>query len=59
MDELKPCPFCGSDELIICESTKREYYFVNCYYCGAESGGCAKRKDALAEWNKRAGDLND
>ena len=53
MAKLKPCPFCGSDDLIVCESKKRAYFYVSCYECGAECGGCEGLEEAIEEWNRR------
>lgn len=60
--ELKPCPFCGCDEVEI--RRKRDYgargadyelrYFVSCEYCGASSGLCWSEEMAINHWNRRA-----
>lgn len=45
---LKPCPFCGSDE-IVCYWRAAKYgraiYFVKCEGCGAETRAFALRTD--------------
>ena len=45
MSELKPCPFCGGNNLTI----ERLMYVVFCNDCGAEMSGNAP----LGNWNTR------
>ncbi len=54
---LKPCPFCGSENLHIADAT---YGVVICKDCGAQGGlsyevssTSAKRADAIRKWNTR------
>lgn len=72
MKELKPCPFCGSEKLIIagcrglnecnnCEECENEYrYAVCCDFteggCGATSGYRLNEEEAIEAWNRRAGE---
>lgn len=58
MDDLKPCPFCGSNDLTICYNVLRTYTCVNCYKCGAEGGGCETKEEAIEAWNERVGDTH-
>lgn len=59
---LKPCPFCGSNRLVILgkETQGRKAYAVSCYTrdchgCNlSPAGGYAARADAIAAWNTRA-----
>jgi len=59
--ELKPCPFCGSDDIDfgINYGTLKEFDYVECQNCGAEihaihqNGKCIAAIDA---WNRRAED---
>lgn len=71
-DKLKPCPFCGSEKLIItdcveleecdnfekCECVRR--YTVCCDFrqggCGATSGFRLNEEEAIEAWNRRAGE---
>jgi Lar family restriction alleviation protein len=52
--KLKPCPFCGSEDIKLFGTT------VNCCNCYAQSysslHGVAKErmKDAIEKWNRRA-----
>lgn len=57
--KLKPCPFCGSDELkILCGECG---VFVGCTICGCctqavpLSATYAAKPEAIAAWNRRAG----
>jgi len=45
-EELKPCPFCGTDIILEGSLSDGEWYI--CDYCGAESGG-----DGVNGWNTR------
>jgi Lar family restriction alleviation protein len=64
--ELKPCPFCGYDlressvfECVIEGAdplTHKKYYRVNCPFCGCCAGRQHSKKEAVAAWNRRAGD---
>ena len=64
MEELKPCPFCGSDKIQFLISGHfqpwdgagmRLWYRCACYECGAEmnSGMATTMKEATKEWNRR------
>ena len=67
--ELKPCPFCGSDNVFVqcmvymLEGYKRHY--VECYDCGADVGVIKNpngtfgafyetKQQAIDAWNQRA-----
>ena len=51
--ELKPCPFCGSDDVVFGAALEDEYY-VECWDCSAKVESCNGLEDALAGWNARA-----
>lgn len=72
IDKLKPCPFCGSEKLIItnrkeleeCNNFER-YECIPCYTvccdfnqggCGAASGYRLIKEEAIEAWNRRAGE---
>lgn len=61
--ELKPCPFCGSDEVFIHWQGARygrAIYFVKCEKCGAETRAFSLRADTSElkgspkEWDNSA-----
>lgn len=55
MTELKPCPFCGSNDIHRFEPTAYEIgddASVSCEECGAEVRGNTLRI-ALSKWNRR------
>lgn len=60
MMDLKPCPFCGSDDvgLYVCggEPEERESFFVICNSCHGSTGEYRTRELAQSIWNTRASD---
>lgn len=55
MDNIQPCPFCGSadiywDKYLIDESPVA---FLVCKGCGCEGPYAAQRRTALKRWNRR------
>lgn len=60
-DELKPCPFCGSDELSHGWSApgydgSMSTGNVECHNCNALIYTAGGEAEAIAAWNKRAGE---
>ena len=51
MEELKPCPFCGSKSVTVCELYPSSY--ARCRACGAEGSLCSSHDEAAAVWNRR------
>lgn len=51
--ELKPCPFCGSDDVFCSQGLEGEDY-VECWDCGAKVETYNGMEDAVAGWNTRA-----
>ena len=51
MEKLKPCPFCGSDDVAMYELYPSSY--VRCRACGAEGSLCDSHDEAAAAWNSR------
>lgn len=49
--KLKPCPFCGSDDVVLDETYTSGY--VRCRVCGAEGGLRYSHDEAAAAWNSR------
>ena len=52
---LKPCPFCGSEELDIWQNDV-DNYFVVCIGCGASGRDERRVEKAVEVWNRRLGD---
>lgn len=48
--ELKPCPFCGSDDVVFGAGLEDEYY-VECWDCSAKVESYNGMEDAIAGWN--------
>lgn len=68
-DLAKPCPFCGSTAVTVCEGSTFRWRFAMCMECGAQAGevraqtlGEGTREEweeeatahAIASWNTRA-----
>lgn len=51
MEELKPCPFCGSSNVTLYEMNPNSY--ARCRDCGAEGSLCGSHDKAAAAWNRR------
>jgi len=47
------CPFCHS-MIVRPRETELALWRVKCHTCGAESGHCMSREDAVYLWNHRA-----
>lgn len=52
MAELKPCPFCGGEEVSI--DGYRDVFFVQCDDCGATFPMFDTLEEAASAWNRRA-----
>ncbi|MBR5179314.1 MAG: Lar family restriction alleviation protein [Lachnospiraceae bacterium] len=55
---LKPCPFCGSEDIhlidrIDCSNGLQNYYHTKCKACGASTDEFGCKFDALVAWNRR------
>lgn len=52
-EELKPCPFCGSDDLLVvsCAPLGWQVECADCYATGPAMGSQAETREA---WNRRA-----
>lgn len=51
MEELKSCPFCGSNDVTMCKVYPSSY--ARCRVCGAEGGLRGSHDEAAAAWNSR------
>lgn len=56
MADLKPCPFCGSDEITVGSFASAEFerHYVKCEECDCAAQGHDCEADAIAAWNRRA-----
>lgn len=57
MAELKPCPFCGSEDLHIdyeIENGSPKTFYVVCMNCFAQGPFHYTEKIAIDAWNKRS-----
>ena len=57
MNELKPCPFCGSED-VSCGRLE-DIYYVECWDCSASVETYSGIDDALKKWNRRAIDRDE
>lgn len=55
-EELKPCPFCGSYDVVMEETYTSGY--ARCRGCGVEGGMRDSCTEAAAAWNRRAIDVD-
>lgn len=51
MSELKPCPFCGSKNVVV---SNWGLWRCWCQECLAKTSDEIKRADAIEAWNRRA-----
>ena len=52
MNDLKPCPFCGS-QILFLERTETNKCYIACVECGSRSGNYWTKQDAIEAWNRR------
>ena len=72
MDELKPCPFCGGEDITLHEAYGNAHVegraWIRCEHCGARIGDGYPNPHlfdiedsteyAVRNWNRRANDAN-
>ena len=54
MTDLKPCPFCASDNVRIAVTMHESWYYGECESCGGRTDFCDSQAEAIAAWNARA-----
>lgn len=54
MNELKPCPFCGSTHLREYTAYPISNWVIACKDCGGKMSGSFTREEAYNNWNRRA-----
>ncbi len=55
-NELKPCPFCGYEEIVVSPTGFHGAYIAYCIQCHSSTGDYDTKADAIAAWNRRAYD---
>lgn len=53
-EELKPCPFCGSENIREHSGYPLEYWSVKCLDCGGRMQFYGSQQQAINAWNRRA-----
>ena len=56
MTELKPCPFCGGNNISVKYRSITEAWKVFCYDCNAEGPDSSIDNIAIEKWNTRPGE---
>ena len=56
MIDIKPCPFCGSEDLFVDPGEYRTDYAIICARCGGRIGYFNTFEYAQEAWNRRAVD---
>lgn len=54
-EELKSCPFCGSDDLYI-PHPEHVFAWILCNACDTEGPVKNTKEEAITAWNTRAGE---
>lgn len=51
-ENLKPCPFCGSNEIFI-DQPDANCFYVGCANCGVNGTTANTKERAVEAWNRR------
>ena len=54
VEELKPCPFCGSSNIVADGQTSLKDSYVSCNECDADGPMRERKQEAIDAWNRRA-----
>jgi Lar family restriction alleviation protein len=54
IEKLKPCPFCGSEEIVAKDHHGNGISYVECVECGTLGPYSNTVEDAIKWWNRRA-----
>lgn len=54
--ELKPCPFCGGNEVYREHTDNMRIWWFSCFACGTNGPRKLSPEDAETAWNRRADD---
>lgn len=52
-EDLKPCPFCGSENVSVYKSNVVDVWHVTCNRCGCKIDSYMNREIAISSWNSR------
>ena len=55
-EEIKPCPFCGSEDVEVFPNYG--HYFAACCDCGSEGPNKERKEEAIRKWNQRPYDYD-
>ena len=55
-DNIKPCPFCGSDDTEVVDMPP--YWWIACRKCDAGGPMKGRKAPAIAAWNQRKEELD-
>ncbi len=55
-EQLKPCPFCGAEDIGFDSWFYNQNIFCKCKICGCQACATPTKKQAIKAWNTRLGD---
>ena len=58
MSDLKPCPFCGSEDLVVHNEINGAFIVCNACCISFDYGEATCVEDCIEAWNRRANDEN-
>ncbi len=58
-EQVKPCPFCGSKNIVFCASHGNRLFHIGCADCEAHAQYAYSRKEAIGNWNRRAEETSE